>query len=430
MMRPFIVILVALLAPIVSAADGPPNILLIVSDDQRWTDFGFMGHETIRTPHLDKLAKEGVLFTNGYTPTSLCRASLATILTGLYGHQHRICCNDPPQGMDRSAMLPFLKDAPTIPRLLQQKSYRSLQTGKFWEGHFSNGGFTHGMTTNPPRDPANPRSPVGRHGDHGLKIGRQGLQPIYDFIEQGQRDAQPGQPPAPFFIWYAPMMPHLPHNPPQRLLQKYTAPGRGDADTKYFAMCEWFDETVEELLAYLERNNLRDNTLVVFCVDNGWINGPAPRGDPRAKSSPYDAGVRTPIIISWPGHTKPARYDDLASTLDIAPTVLNAAGLAPTNKMQGINLLPRTAGGAPLDRTTVHGEIYVHTAKDLKSIPINLTHQWIRDGQWKLIVPSEADGPPELYDVVADPHEQTNLASRHPDTVTALRAKITARPLE
>src|SRR5687768_250030 len=123
MMRPLIVILIALLTPIVSAADGPPNILLIVSDDQRWTDFGFMGHDTIRTPHLDKLAKEGVLFTNGNTPTSLCRASLATILTGLYGHQHRICCNDPPQGMDRSAMLPFLKDAPTIPRLLQQKGY-------------------------------------------------------------------------------------------------------------------------------------------------------------------------------------------------------------------------------------------------------------------------------------------------------------------
>lgn len=423
-----LILLLTVSASCARAADAPPNILLIVSDDQRWTDFGFMGHETIRTPHLDKLAKEAALFPNGYTPTSLCRASLATILTGLYGHQHKICCNDPPRGIDRSAMLPFLKDAPTIPRLLQPKGYRSLQTGKFWEGHYSNGGFTHGMTTNPPRDPAKPRSPAGRHGDLGLAIGRRTLQPIYDFIEQGQRDAKAGQRPAPFFIWYAPMMPHLPHNPPPRLLQKYAAPGRSDADAKYFAMCEWLDETVGELLGYLERHQLRDNSLIVFCVDNGWINGPPPRGDPRGKSSPYDAGVRTPIIISWTGHTKAARHEDLASTLDIAPTILAAAGLAPTNAMQGKNLLPRALGGPPLERTTVHGEIYVHTAKDLANTPLNLTHLWIRDGGWKLIVPTEAQDPqPELYDLLADPHEQTNLAHKNADLTASLRAKIAAR---
>src|SRR5438876_2547853 len=105
--------LILLTSPIL--AETKPNVVLIVADDQGWTDFGFMGHKVIRTPHLDKLASEGAVFPNGYVPTSLCRASLATLLTGLYAHQHRICCNDPPEGVDRSAMLPFLRNALTLP---------------------------------------------------------------------------------------------------------------------------------------------------------------------------------------------------------------------------------------------------------------------------------------------------------------------------
>lgn len=97
--------------------------------------------------------------------------------------RHKICCNDPPDGIDRAAMHPFIQHAPTVPRLLGQAGYSSLQTGEFWEGHFANAGFTSGMTTK------------GRHGDDGLIIGRKTMQPIYDFIEAHRRQ--------PFFIWYA-----------------------------------------------------------------------------------------------------------------------------------------------------------------------------------------------------------------------------------
>src|SRR5947208_659387 len=121
-----------------------PNVLMIVADDMAWTDYGFMNHPYIKTPNLDKLSREGALFPNGYVPTSLCRASLATLLTGLYAHQHKICCNDPPDGVDRTAMHPFIRKAPAVPRLLRAAAYRSLQTGKFWEGHYPNAGFTHG----------------------------------------------------------------------------------------------------------------------------------------------------------------------------------------------------------------------------------------------------------------------------------------------
>ncbi len=379
---------------------APPNVLMIVGDDQGWTDFGFMGHPTVRTPHLDKLASESALFPHGYVPTSLCRASLGTLLTGLYAHQHRICCNDPPDGVDRARMLPFLKDAPTIPRLLGKAGYRSLQTGKFWEGHFSNGGFTHGMTTK------------GRHGEEGLAIGRQTLKPISDFIEAGG--------PTPWFVWYAPMMPHEPHNPPDRLLRKYAVEGRNLKLAKYWAMCEWFDETVGEILGYLDAKGLREKTLVVFVVDNGWIQE---TGDvrttrgwfaPKSKLSPYDGGLRTPVLLRWPGRAAAGRRGDLVSTIDLAPTILSACELKPPAAMPGLDLLK----AAPLPRDALFGEIFVHTAVDLEKPALNLTHRWVRRRDEKLILP--VSGKPELYDLGKDPREERDLAEANPGSVREL----------
>ncbi|MEX0711679.1 MAG: sulfatase-like hydrolase/transferase [Pirellulales bacterium] len=391
-----------------SKSPPPPNVLLIVSDDQRWTDFGFMGHDVIKTPHLDRLAAESAVFANGYVPTSLCRASLATLLTGLYAHQHKICCNDPPDGMDRAAMHPFIENAPAVPRLLRGARYFSLQTGKFWEGHYSNAGFTHGMTTK------------GRHGDDGLVIGRQTMQPIYDFVErQG----------SPFFIWYAPMMPHEPHNPPQRLLSKYAAPDRPEKLAKYFAMCEWFDETCGQLLDYLDRQGLSDNTLVIFVVDNGWIQETGEQRTtrgwfaPKSKLSPYDGGLRTPVMLRWPGHTKAGRYDDLVSTIDLAPTILAACNVAAEPAgMPGLDLLGVAAGRGRLDRDAVFGEIYEHTSADIERPALSLTHRWVRQGDWKLIVP--AAGPAELYNLRDDPFEETDLAADHAGRVESLAALV------
>jgi arylsulfatase A-like enzyme len=394
--------------PAPAAGKRPPNVVLIISDDQGWGDFGFMGHPVIKTPHLDRLAAESALFPNGYVPTSLCRASLATLLTGLYGHQHRICCNDPPDGVDREAMLPFLQEAPTVPRLLRQLGYRSLQTGKFWEGHYSNGGFTHGMTEK------------GRHGDAGLIIGRQTMQPIYDFID--------GSGEAPFFVWYAPMLPHEPHNPPERILKKYQSPGRNEKLARYWAMCEWFDETCGELLGYLDRKGLRENTLVMFVVDNGWIQETGAvrttRGNfaPRSKVSPYDGGLRTPVMVRWPGRTRPGRCSDLVSTIDVAPTLLTACGLKPERSMPGLDLMPAASGRSRLKRDAVFGEIFVHTALDLERPALNLTHRWVRRDDWKLIVPEE--GKPELYDLARDPMEEKDRASERPGRTKELRRAL------
>lgn len=404
----------ALAAPLALGAGpeeaGRPNILLIVGDDWGWSDFGFMGHPEIRTPHLDRLAAESAVFPNGSTPTSLCRASLATILTGRYAHQHRICCNDPPDGIDRAEMLPFFRESPALPRLLAGGGYRSFQTGKFWEGHYSNGGFTEGMTTK------------GRHGEEGLVIGRETMQPIYDFIEKA---------PGPFFVWYAPMMPHLPHDPPERLLEKYSAPGRDPRVAKYWAMCEWTDETIGELLGWLDRKGLAEDTVVLFVVDNGWVQavGPPRPSDhltTRSKNSPYDGGVRTPLIAKWPGKTKPGRYPDLVSTLDIVPTLLDAARMPIPESLPGLSLWDAAEGKGPLKRDAVFGEIYLHTAKKLDDPRANLTHRWVRSGDWKLILPVESGGAPELFQMKDDPQEKHNFAAEQPDRVRELSAKLDA----
>lgn len=390
----------------------PPNIVLIISDDQRWTDFGFMGHETIRTPHLDRLARDGAVFPNGYVPCSLCRASLATIITGLYAFQHNICCNDPPRGTERNRMHPFIRNSPALPRLLRQRNYQSLQTGKFWEGHFSNAGFTHGQSTN-----------GDRHIARGTpQIGRATMQPIYDFIDTHRRE--------PFFVWYAPMMPHKPHNPPDRLLQRYRE-GRDINVAKYYAMCEWFDETCGQLLGHLDRRELTADTMVVFVVDNGWVQPTAddpkglrsPFGAERGKRSPYDGGVRTPLIIKWPEHTRAGRYNDLVSTIDIAPSILSAAGVRTPQQMRGLNLLNVASGNGRLDRNAVFGEIYRHDCTELGRPRMDVTFRWVRQGDWKLILPAEGNRI-ELFNLARDPNERTNLAGDNANRVAELRRTL------
>ena len=403
--------------PMAPAAESP-NVVLIISDDQAWGDFGFMGHPVIQTPRLDRLASQSMVYTRGYVPSSLCRPSLASMVTGLYPHQHKITCNDPPRGLPQEEFLGLryqqianIDRVPTLPRLLAPKGYVSLQTGKWWEGHHSRGGFTHGMTHG---DTAR----GGRHGDEGLKIGRAGMQPIFDFIEEaGDR---------PFFIWHAPFLPHSPHNPPERLLAKYRDKTESLHVAKYWAMCEWFDETCGELLDHLDEKGLADNTLVVFVVDNGWIQSvDKPRFAPRSKTSQYDGGLRTPIMLRWPGRIKPGRDERTpAISIDLAPTILAACGLEATAPMQGVNLLDTETLA---QRKAIFGEVFLHNAVDIHDPASSLIWRWCVEGSWKLILPEARnipDEPVELYNVIDDPYEKENVAAAQPDRVARLRGLI------
>ncbi len=384
-----------------------PNVVMIISDDQAWTDFGFMGHPEIRTPHLDALADKSVVFEHGYVPSSLCRPSLATMITGLYPHEHGLTGNDPPKGEPRDRMLSRIAAVDTLPRLLAPLGYESLQTGKWWEGDCRCGGFDEGMTHGAP-------DRGGRHGDDGLEIGRKTMRPIADFLDaRGER---------PFFLWYAPFLPHTPHNPPERLLQRYRKPGKSVHVAKYQAMCEWFDETCGQLLAMLDERGLTEDTLVVFAVDNGWIQRPDRRGyAQRSKRSPYEGGVRTPILLSWPGRLQPTRRDDLASSVDLAPTILRACGVTPPERMTGRDL--RDAAHA---RDAVFGATFSHDVVDLDAPTKGLQTRWsVHDG-FKLVVHHGRAKRVELFHLTEDPRERVELAVQLPERTGAMVATLDA----
>jgi uncharacterized sulfatase len=261
----------------------------------------------------------------------------------------------------------------------------------------------------------------GRHGDVGLAIGRQGIRPMTLFIELARARKSP------FFVWYAPMMPHQPHNPPERLLAHYRGRAPTEQVAKYWAMCEWFDETCGELLDFLDAQKLADDTLVVFLADNGWIQDPtADRYAPRSKQSPYDGGLRTPILVRWPGKVKPGTCDVPVSAIDIAPTVLRAAGLEPPAGLEGVNLPDEKAVAG---RSAVFGEVFTHNAVDLRDPASSLRYRWAVAGDWKLIVPDRRnvpDGTVELFDVARDPTETRNLAPQQPAKVAELLARLDA----
>lgn len=407
-----------ILGPVTVYGAERPNIVLLIADDQHWADFGFMGSPIVRTPNLDRLARNGLLYKRGYVPSSLCRPSLASIVTGLYPHQHRITGNDPDlkngvRSADRveanEELIRNIELVPTLPRILAEAGYLSFQSGKWWEGSYRRGGFTHGMTHGDP-------GRGGRHGDEGLKIGREGLEPVFRFL----KDAAPH----PFFLWYAPFLPHTPHTPPGRLLDRYLSPRRPVEVSRYFAMCEWFDETVGSLLDFLEREGLAATTAVILIVDNGWIQRTrytlTPSGwrfgfAPKSKRSANEGGIRTPIIVNWPGHVDPAIVQTPVSSLDLAPTALSIAGFEPPAEMPGVNLLDDAAVAR---RQSIFGEVFTHDVVDPADPVASLKQRWCIQGRWKLIVPhlpTVLDSQVQLYDVVADPDEEENLLRRQPD---------------
>ncbi|MCA9102230.1 MAG: sulfatase [Planctomycetales bacterium] len=388
---------------------------MIISDDQCWNDFGFMGHTAVETPHLDRLAAQGAVFRRGYVPSSLCRPSLASMVTGLYPHEHLITGNDPPKELDRNVMLKHIRAAPSLPRLLGAHGYRSFQSGKWWEGNYREGGFSDGMTHGD-------TSRGGRHGDEGLTIGREGMKPVVDFLDEvGER---------PFLLWYAPFLPHQPHNPPARLAEKYASKTDSPHVARYWAMCEWFDETCGELLDQLDVRGLSENTIVVFVVDNGWIQQPDHAGyAPRSKRSPYDGGLRTPILVRWPGVVEPVVSDTPVSSIDLAPTILKACRVEVPPAMTGIDLVALAnaeAHGEPVVAPPVFGSTLAHDIVDIDRPAASVEYRYTVDGPWKLIVPARGDESPELYNVVNDPWEQHNLAAEEPERVDQLRALIDA----
>lgn len=417
------------------APAGRPNIVLILSDDQAWGDYGFMGHSEVQTPHLDRLADSGLRFDHGYVAAPICRPSLASMATGQYSFVHGVTGNDivskvyddERKELEKPLQAKF-HQLPSVIKLLTSNGYLAHQSGKWWEGSWQDGGFTHGMTEGE------------RHGDKGLVIGREGMAPISDFIDEAVAEDKP------FLLWYAPFLPHTPHNPPEQLLEKYQGEGRALDVAKYYAMIEWFDQTCGDLFETIESKGLSENTVYLYICDNGWGAASTTLDWPRdqafweyamrSKASPYENGTRTPILVSWPGVIEPQQMEGFAHSIDLFPTIAALAGLEAPEGLPGINLLDTEAVEA---RDTVFGSLHASHNISLTDPDSTLQYLWCIQGDWKLLLRCYGEdttryrklhvwdtAPYRLFNLSEDPGEKNDLAVAHPEIVARLKAEIAA----
>jgi uncharacterized sulfatase len=260
-----------------------------------------------------------------------------------------------------------------------------------------------------------------RHGDDGLSIGRKTMKPIEDFLDMATQQQKP------WMVWYAPLLPHDPHNPPEKYLARTKPLTESEHIAKYWAMVEWFDDTVGQLMESLEKRGLAEDTIVVYVTDNGWIQNPDKSGyAPKSKQSPYEGGVRTPIMIRWPRRVSPEFSSEFAHSIDLVPTLLTALEIPLPEGLPGVNLLDAQAVG---NRKIVFGECFTHNANDLDNPKANLRWRWAIRDRWKLIVPNpeiERQSELELYDLESDPTESNNLAKLQEGIASELLAELDA----
>lgn len=444
----FIILQMLLYVAAAASEAAPPNVVMILADDQSYRDFGFSGNDLVHTPHIDALASSAARYLNGYVPMSVCRPSLATLLTGLYPHQHGIHFNHPPPGLGvmrrtmtgqqyraaRSATDYLIDSVPTLPRILAKHGYACLQTGKHWEGSYVTAGFTHGMTTGMPaerlgpitgtREQSNGDWVAHGNGDAGLVIGRETMQPIDDFIDDHAEK--------PFFVWYAPFLPHTPFDAAEKYQRLFDGKNVPKHLLPYYAEIARFDDTVGHLMAHLEKRQLLAKTLIVFVADNGFRPDEATgqRQNRSSKLSQFQDGLKTPILIRWDGHTVAADHPQFVQTIDLLPTILSAVGQSneSTKRIRGIDLMPSALGRQPLPERPAFGAIYPNDAEMLGQPSRHVRGKWVCRQKYKLIVPGPARPPLPLalYDLDADPLEHNNLASSadHAGVVTEMTALV------
>jgi uncharacterized sulfatase len=312
----------------------------------------------------------------------------------------------------RNRMTAPMLDHPSFIRTLKDNGYATLQTGKWWEGDPLDHGFTDAMTHGD-------INRGGRHGDRGLDIGRKTMQPIFDFVEKARRNEQP------FFVWYGVFLPHAPHNAPDRLYDKYKDVAPNEPTARYWANVEWLDESCGQIVEYLKKQNLYENTIFVYTCDNGWVQDPKKMNRSiRSKREPVEAGIRTPIFITNAATIQPHRDSEtLASNIDIATTILLACDIKPPAQMEGLDLRdPKQLK----ERQRVFVDAYAHDSDLdlLGNLDSGLKARVVIDGWDKLIARQDRK---ELYNLKSDPDDRENLAATNPKKVAKLSEMIDGR---
>ncbi len=432
---------VLLAAPALAAAQPaaashtrPPNVVLVYADDLGYGDLGVQGAPRIRTPHLDRLAAEGVRFTDFYVAQAVCSASRAALLTGTYPNRIGI------HGALGPASRNGIADGETtIAEMLKARGYATAIYGKWHLGHLppffpTRHGFddymglpySNDMWPNHPQKMAFPPLPLySKDGlltinpDQSQLTGEYGRRAVA-FIE-ANRDR-------PFFVYLAHAMPHVPLFASERFRGRSRQGLYGD-------VVEEIDDSVGQVLAALRRLRLERDTLVIFASDNGpWLSygdhagsaGPLREG----KGTAFEGGVRVPFLARWPGRIPAGSVvREPAMTIDVLPTLARIVGAPlPERPIDGkdVSALLFAEGGA----RSPHDVLLFYYDRGLRAL---------RSGRFKLVLPhrsqtlegrpgsggtpgpyKQVDVPQALYDLVADVGETTDVSAAHPDVVERL----------
>lgn len=416
------------------AADKPkPNIVLFLIDDLGWRDLGCQGSTYYKTPNVDRLASEGVRFMDAYAACAVCSPTRAAVLTGKY--PARLLLTDwlPSGRWDPKAKLRegrFLRGLPveefTLAEALRASGYRTANIGKWHLGSepFSlpeHHGFDVNIAGNAHGAPGSYFFPYA--GD--WKIPSTGQQVKWNVLPDGT----PGEyltdrltdeavkfiessKDKPFFLYFPHYGVHTPLQAKAEMIAKYEQIPEAERQGKpeYAAMVESVDESVGRVMATLWELGLDKNTVIIFTSDNGGFYNATDNAPLRAnKGAYYEGGIRVPLIIKWPGVTKPGLVvNEPVTSTDLYPTCLAAAGLPlrPSQHLDGVNLKPLlndTSKQLPQRSLFWH---YPHYNDHPSSLPSSV----IRKGPWKLIETFDPEGI-ELYDLANDIGETKNLAA-------------------
>ena len=441
-----------------------PNVVFVLTDDQRWDQMSCAGHPFLKTPHLDRLADEGARFANAFVTTSLCSPSRASFLSGLYAHTHGVSNN----------FTDYPKNLPSFPRKLQDAGYETAYIGKWHMGEDSDEkrpGFDYWIT----------HKGQGQYYDTTFNVNgeRKLIKGYYahvvtdlaiDWLEQEREQ--------PFLLILGHKAPHTPFTPEQKYESIYdgveitypesafdldtkpewvrqridtwhgiygplygfredfpdTSPERvrhsADFDRAYTASIKSIDDSVGRVYAALESVGQLDNTLFIFAGDNGMFLGEHGMTDKRAMHEP---SIRIPLLMRYPKLVKPGVViDQMALNLDIAPTVVDLCDAEPFRKVHGRSLKPLFEEGNKPWRNAWYYEYNYE-----KQFPYTPNVRGVRTDRWKYVHYPHGDGSPdrhmaELYDLKNDPGERNNLindpkqSERIEQLKTELRQLMTA----
>ena len=404
-----------------------PNVIFFIADDVSWNDYGCYGNEAARTPHIDALAANGLRFNHAYLTASSCSPSRSSIITGRYPHNN---------GKAAELHLPIAGNLPWFPELLREAGYYTALSGKH---HMTSTKGPEGETRPKPFD----------HVDGGRAKGNSGGHANWVTVTKDRPKDKP------FFFWFAAYDAHRDwdgdkqwdddrygpmHKPADVIVPPFLV---DDEETRqdlasYYNEVTRFDHYIGEVVAELKSQGELDNTLIFVLADNG-------RPFPRAKTRIHDSGMKTALVAHWPAGIKTSgrASDSLVSVIDLAPTVLDVAGLKPAETMQGVSLQPLLARTATQVRKFAFSEHNWHDYEahgrgvrgdgflliknfrpyqawqgpaDSVRSPSHASLEAKRDA--KKLTPAQSDvflaprPAVELYDLRGDPHQLTNLVGR------------------